>query len=561
VKIQPFDCYVFRETKRRTPARGLVEDIAADVRTGRTEDAIVRAGEIETALADAGDPGARAAERLTDALAAELVGAKAPVSASLDELRRSLEGAGHLELRRPEGFSYHALHPLDFADAVARPPLDRVARAAVVGVRSIGTTLAGVVCAAIHARGGASSRRSVRPEGSPYDRVTRLTDQEERWVRREVAAEAELVVVDEGPGLSGSSLLSVVDALVAAGAPRGRIVVMCTRAVDPATLRARDAVSRWSGLRIATVTAAPRFPARSIALGPGEWRRELASPDVRAWPGCWSWFERAKALSVERRAVFKFEGLGRYGAEVSSRAHALADAGFGPPVRRERHGLLAYALHGNSQRAAHLDATMIERLADYAAWRAVAFEAEPSSADVECMVQKNAAVLFGLDVRLPLGVERPCTPDARLMPYEWRRDAAGVSLKTDAASHGDDQLFPGPTDIAWDLAGAIIEWRMPGAAIDSFLERYVDRSGDRRVRARLPAWLFAYASFRLAWLVLAEACVDPVVERGCLAREARSLRRWMRPAARLGLLGTAGEALERRWRGEPSLPSPGVLTI
>jgi hypothetical protein len=147
-----------------------------------------------------------------------------------------------------------------------------------------------------------------------------------------------------------------------------------------------------------------------------------------------------------------------------------------------------------------------------------------------------------VDVRVPLVVSRPCTPDARLMPYEWRRDAAGVSLKTDAASHGDDQLFPGPTDVAWDLAGAILEWRMPGPAIDSFLERYVHRSGDRGVRARLPAWLFAYAAFRLAWLVLAEACVDEIVERRCLAREARSLRRWMRQ------------------RGT-SLPSPGVLSI
>ena len=47
-------------------------------------------------------------------------------------------------------------------------------------------------------------------------------------------------------------------------------------------------------------------------------------------------------------------------------------------------------------------------------------------------------------------------------------------MKVDAAAHGDDHGFPGPVDVAWDLAGAVVEWELGGAA------RYLDpfrRSG------------------------------------------------------------------------------------
>ena len=48
-----------------------------------------------------------------------------------------------------------------------------------------------------------------------------------------------------------------------------------------------------------------------------------------------------------------------------------------------------------------------------------------------------------------------CGSRRHLAPHEWLRLDDGNVRKTDAIAHGDDHLFPGPTDIAWDLAGAI----------------------------------------------------------------------------------------------------------
>ena len=44
--------------------------------------------------------------------------------------------------------------------------------------------------------------------------------------------------------------------------------------------------------------------------------------------------------------------------------------------------------------------------------------------------------------------------------------------------HGDDHFFPGPTDIAWDLAGTIVEWELAPA---------VDRTADRGYQQCRPA--------------------------------------------------------------------------
>src|SRR5262249_48196303 len=160
----------------------------------------------ESALADAGAAEAAAAAETTDALAAALVGGTAPPPGALREKAERLRGAGEIAVVAPEGFSYYALRPGDIADRFADPPLDRVREAAVVGLRSIGTTLSAVACASVRARGGPAERRTVRPTGPPYDRVTLFTERDVAWIRRGAALGREFVVVDEGPGMSGSSI-------------------------------------------------------------------------------------------------------------------------------------------------------------------------------------------------------------------------------------------------------------------------------------------------------------------------------------------------------------------
>jgi hypothetical protein len=539
----PWNLCVFRETRRGVALATLVEALLDDVRGGRGADALVRSGEIESALADANAPEAAAAAALTDALATALVAGRECEDEPVRSLAQSLSSAAELCVVPPEGFSYYGLHPRDFADRMASPPLDDVREAAVIGLRSIGTTLSAVVCAALRARGARAQRWTVRPSGTPYARFLRLDSRDARWVDRQVGSGAEFIVVDEGPGLSGSSLLAVVDALVALGVPGERITVVCTRDPDPSKLLASEAPRRWRRVRAVAVRSAPRIPVGYAGLPPGGWRRRFLGADAR-WPACWPWLERAKAVSSDGRTLLKFEGLGRHGADAARRAAMAAQAGFGPSVGAAVDGRVGYEIiAGRASCACRLDERTIDRLADYCAWRSCSLHAVPSSnGDVDEMVRVNAAVAMGVDLHIALALERPVVADAHMMPHEWIEDPQGALWKTDAASHGDDHLFPGPTDAAWDLAGAIVEFRMPRAAIERFLTRYTRRSGDR-AEARLPSWLVAYALHRLAWAELAAANVESPAEQERLRHESESRRRWLRVAAGMGLLGRGGAAL------------------
>lgn len=117
-----------------------------------------------------------------------------------------------------------------------------------------------------------------------------------------------------------------------------------------------------------------------------------------------------------------------------------------------------------------------------------------------------------------LKTEHPVIADARMAPYKWLRTSEGRLYKVDAVSHGDDHFFPGPCDIAWDLAGATVEWRLDADSQKRFLARYETLSGDD-VTARIPGYLLAYATFRFAYSRMAARAMGGTSEEAPLMRD------------------------------------------
>src|SRR5579859_126767 len=193
---------------------------------GSALDALLCAGELECALTDFADSAAIPAAALTDLCAAALF---APVEGSaIDEAWLRVAQSPlppTVTLSAPEGFAYYALHPLAYSDLATPLPLSNPV--GVVGIRTIGTTLSAVVQQGLRARGVHAERITVRPGGHPFDRRTGLSPTQQDWVRGLQAVGADFLVVDEGPGLSGSSLLSVAEALAAAGVAHHRIRILC----------------------------------------------------------------------------------------------------------------------------------------------------------------------------------------------------------------------------------------------------------------------------------------------------------------------------------------------
>jgi hypothetical protein len=161
----------------------------------------------------------------------------------------------------------------------------------------------------------------------------------------------------------------------------------------------------------------------------------------------------------------------------------------------------------------------LTQLADYCAFRHRVFAVELSDlAALQQMAEHNLHEL-GLDLPVELRLERPVIADGRMQPHEWLLSKDGELLKTDSGSHGDDHFFPGPTDIAWDLAGAIVEWRMNEEQTTEFLNHYHRASGDD-ASIGIDGFIKAYAVFRLAYCLMAANAMNGSDEQARLQRAA-----------------------------------------
>jgi len=180
-------------------------------------DALILAGQFEAALADAGSANSREASLLTDQLAWSLVGGE--LRGQAVALAGRIQPPEFIHICPPEGFTYYALHPGDFARIAARIPSEPRS-CAVIGIRSIGTTLSAMAAAGLKAERRQASRMTVRPTGHPYARTIEFRDQERHWIEQQVSRRSQFLIVDEGPGRSGSTLLSVAEAQFAPVSPK-----------------------------------------------------------------------------------------------------------------------------------------------------------------------------------------------------------------------------------------------------------------------------------------------------------------------------------------------------
>lgn len=531
--------YIFRDSRRSTTASELLAglrsralNLSGQLEIDRLISLLLLAGELECALSDVcADPAVcEKSSCITDLFADAAVECESP-GAGYDGLGLAGAALGLLEqinyfgavnVSAPEGFAYYALHPLDYADLVSRIHLAS-ASALVIGVRSIGTTLSAVVAAGLRRSGACARRITVRPTGDPYNRQCRFQSPEQQAIAEALTNDAAFVICDEGPGRSGSSLLSVAEALEREGVPRAQIVILCSHEPDIDALCAPEAARRWQRYHSAHAGLTLRLPADARDyLGGGEWRHNLV-PAGEPWPAVWPQMERLRYGSNDGRSLFTFQGHGPYGEQVRARRQALSDDGFCPPCLAQQQGFGRETLVRGKR--GELTPELLRCMAEYCAWRALEFGVPDASASqLEFMVRLNLEREFSLvpgDVTLP--VECPTVCDARMMPYAWLQPRHGRWFKLDAALYGDDHFFPGPCDIAWDLAGAIVEWDMSEEAREFFLRQYQRQSGDD-ASLRIAAYELAYATFRMSWSKMAAASLGNGEEQQRLLADYRKYR-------------------------------------
>ncbi len=475
-----------------------------------------------------------------------------------------------VEIKVPEGYSIYALYPEAYLAAGARLAGESAGPLTVIGIRSIGSSLGAAVATAT----GANRLVTVRPVGHPFARHLDLSP---ALARRLAASEGRrYAVVDEGPGLSGSSFGAVADWLEDRGVAPPAITFLPGHAGDLGPRSSGRHRARWARARRLTASFeelflelpadSPRHLARWAAdrigravappqdLSGGRWRWRIF-PGEACWPPADPQQERRKWLVRTERGAFllKFVGLGRYGDEAYERARILAAAGFGPPVAALRHGFLVGPWLEGARPLAVADVdrrALVEHLARYLAFVARRFPAPAgtsgaSPARLFEMAHHNAAAALGDETAEGLRAFAPLVPalgrrarpvlgDHKLQSWEWLVRPDGRIVKTDGLDHWRGHDLVGAQDAAWDLAGAIEELELDAGEIE-LLRRRLGEGDAAPVAAPVLAFYRAvYLAFQLGRQTLARdsAMAYDAAEAARLERAAERYRARLRTCLR-----------------------------
>jgi hypothetical protein len=512
----------------------LILKAASRIRThDQVTEFFIELAELESAIADRQFPDRDGLDPLTTELRATALRAAHALIASWAgepavrnlELSRAADRLRHINrqrlpdtiaLRVSEGYAFYALHPESYAVAATRfANASRPTFAVCIGIRGIGTGLSATVAASLERLGVAVALHSVRPHGHPFDRRVALDDDLAAALLA-APSSAHFLVVDEGPGLSGSSFASVARTLTDLGIDANRVVLFPSWDPDGAAFRSEEARRIWRRHHrfSADGAAAGLSPTQRpdiVDLSGGAWREVLLG-EQSEWPAVQPQHEVAKYWEPASSVITRFAGLGRYGETKRRRAEALAGSGLGPAPLGLENGYLSLPFVDGAP-CECISTPLIDAIARHTSFLTVTFP-RARTPDVDALFEMvSTNVRLGLDDAAPrLRLEQyravlnsaPCSAiDGRMFRHEWL-DCGGNFVKVDALDHHCDHFFPGVQDAGWDLAAASFEFTLERAARERMIASYAAASGDRDVWRRLPFYDIAYPAFRLGYATLAQ---------------------------------------------------------
>lgn len=422
-----------------------------------------------------------------------------------------------VSLKVPEGFAFYAVYPEAYVEAARR--LNLVATPRVIGIRSIGTSLAAVVAAALDA----PPPVTVRPFGDPYDRKVAIDAELEREL---LAGEPHFIIVDEGPGQSGSSFGAVCDWLQERAVPLGRIALLPSHSGAPGAAASERHRRCWHKLQRQPADFGACWPnllhkwcpdVLGWLEGPlhdisgGAWR-PLRFARHEDWPAAVPAWERWKFVASTREGpvLLKFAGLGEHGERKLAIARALYSERLVPEPLGLVHGFFAERWLDDAVVLAP-DERPIEELARYISTRARLLPAISGSgasmSELLTMVRRNVSLEFGEDSARNVDRWEPrvdalerrvvrVRTDNKLDRHEWLRSSGGSLIKTDALDHHQAHDLIGCQSVEWDAAGAIAEFDLDQREAGE-LVRSIESGGCPIDAGLLEFSRVAYLAFRL----------------------------------------------------------------
>jgi hypothetical protein len=462
----------------------------------------------------------------------------------------------------PEGFAFYALFPEQYATAsqewLNAHQSDPSKRAVVAGIRTIGTTLCAVVGAALRAAGWHAFTLTVRPQGSRYAREAILPA---------LIADptAQVIIVDEGPGLSGSSMAAVAEAFSSAGFADDHISFLPGHANLPGMFGSQAARDWWQrtprhvcaleqtqmaggtladALAEATCVLTGESQARIWPAAAGLWRNWTYGSAHDEWPAVCAPFERPKHIvkAGDVTLIWKFAGLcqepsGCDGVEAAlTHLTRRAQHGWGPLPVAHVHGHVALPwVRGRPLRIEDADDVLLKRVGEYIA----SLAGDAMAPEAQHQTMRRLHDMLVANTREALGdscadkadrlaratlaesaMTMPQCGDGRLAPHEWRL-VDGRLMKVGGMGHRPDHTIIGVQPIVWDIAGALVEWRAGHDFSRVVFDGFTEAGGDPSpIKPVLPFYRAAYAGFKMGQCVFSADACDDAQERSRLARAA-----------------------------------------
>jgi hypothetical protein len=513
---------------------------------------LIQAGQLEQAVSDAAEniEMENVFQKLTDKIAEcfyaaftgkDFTGKDDVAGERLKLFRRQLSDCNFTDdfpvtIKIPEGYEFYTLFPEQYCVSALRwltenPSAKKVL---IVGIRSIGTSLSAAVASILRGSNLDVLRFTIRPKGNPFERIASFGREIPRGI-------SHALIVDEGPGISGSSMVAVAETLLDKGVSREKIFFFPGHE-NPPGIAASEKIRHWwvSTNRYFTTLETIRWNGKFLRellversreicvdfeplekienISNGTWRK-FAYEKEAGWPAVHLPFERTKFLCLAPSGeglLWKFNGLGAINSIAQTRSEKFC-AAMEIPVLDNFHGFIATRwINGKRLTCAETTSSLGNLIGNYLCDAAGKRLSETEMFSGICRLAKmavtNLAKVFGqnetqrierLAARAQLFFQQNPEDaawrsygDGRTAPHEWIRASNGNIFKTDSTGHEADHTIIGKQSVWWDFAGAIVEWNWSDDDVRP-LFRPASQRGMKHDFAVSEFFEVAYIAFRL----------------------------------------------------------------
>lgn len=519
---------------------------------------LIHAGQIEQAVSDAAENSSMETlfQNLTDETAkcffAAFTGNSEVAAKILNRIRKQPGGCNFeddlpVTIKVPEGYEFYTLFPEQYCVSALRwieenPVAKKIL---VVGIRSIGTSLSAVVASVLRNANRDVLRFTVRPKGNPFQRNVAFSKRFPREI-------AHALIVDEGPGISGSSMIAVAEALLASGIARENIFFFPGHGNPPGTAASEKILNWWNTTRryftsldkihwngkslreLLLEKSCEICPGRESFesfedISNGGWRK-VAYKSENEWPPVHLPFARTKFLcraGSGEALIWKFTGLGAMRC-ASNKSSEIRNT-IAIPAIENIHGFTA-SRWINGARLNRSDAppqvlTLVgnylcdaagNRLSETEMFSGIRRLSEMCVANLTEAFERNESQQIEILAEQTLQFFRRNSPDeswraygdGRTAPHEWVRTIDGKIFKTDATGHDIDHTIIGQQSVLWDFAGAMVEWNLSEQNARPLFAAMA-KHGIQFNSAVMRFFTLAYAAFRLGQTTLCAGMSAP----------------------------------------------------